>query len=384
MASEVLLYLGYLAIVLLIGLLTSALSQKFRIPNILLLLLIGFGIGRIKYNGIHLIQFPDSFILSISILALVMIVFDSTSRLKPLKFDYFSMHTLWLSFVFLLFNLIFLTIIARWIFGISWISAVIFGALMSGTDFNSVLSFFRGAKNQVFEFLEMESWFSTIFVSLLPFLILDFSEALGAANGLWLFIQNITMSIAVGVLIGFVMFKFIGRKYSSVSSPLALILCALLAYIVAEKFNGNGVVAAAALGLLFGNVHLNHKEQLHSFSSVFSSSLEILVFVFIGLIAPIDFSLRFFINSLLLFIAYVGIRLFAMLFSLRGMHFRFKDKLFMALNAQKGAVVGVIIFAFASMKISGISGILGLSVMFMTYSLVLSFFSMRIAKSFRS
>src|SRR3989338_978517 len=211
MASEVLLYLGYLAVVLLIGLLTSALSHKFRIPNSLLLLLIGFGIGRIEYNGNALIHFPDSFILSISILALVMVVFDSTSRFKPLKLDYFSMHTLWLSFVFLLFNLVFLAILARWIFGISWISSVVFGALMSGTDFNVVLSFFRGAKNHVFEFLELESWFSTIFVILIPFLALDLNDAMGIANGSWLLIQNLGVSIAVGGLIGLVMFKFIGR-----------------------------------------------------------------------------------------------------------------------------------------------------------------------------
>ena len=379
MASEVLLYLGYLAVVLLIGLLTSALSHKFRIPNSLLLLLIGFGIGRIEYNGNALIHFPDSFILSISILALVMVVFDSTSRFKPLKLDYFSMHTLWLSFVFLLFNLVFLAILARWIFGISWISSVVFGALMSGTDFNVVLSFFRGAKNHVFEFLELESWFSTIFVILIPFLALDLNDAMGIANGSWLLIQNLGVSIAVGVLIGLVMFKFIGRKYSSVSSPLAVILCAVLAFIIAEMFKGNGVIAAASLGLIFGNVHLKHKEQLHSFSSVFSSSLEILVFVLIGLIIPIDFSLQFFVNSFLLFIAYIGIRLLAMLFSLRGMHFKFKDKVFMALNAQKGIVVGVIIFGFASLNINGISGILGLGVMFMGYSMVLSLFATRSA-----
>lgn len=38
-------FLTYLAIILLIGLLTSIVSHKFRIPNILLLLLIGIGLG---------------------------------------------------------------------------------------------------------------------------------------------------------------------------------------------------------------------------------------------------------------------------------------------------------------------------------------------------
>ena len=71
--ASVLLLLTYLAIILLIGLLTSIVSQKFRIPNILLLLLIGIGLGRIDYKGGSLIEFPELFMTGISILALVMI-----------------------------------------------------------------------------------------------------------------------------------------------------------------------------------------------------------------------------------------------------------------------------------------------------------------------
>ena len=385
MDTGVLLYLTYLAVIFLIGLLTSIASQKLRIPNILLLLLIGMALGKIRYNESSLIHFPDIFLISISILALVMIVFDSTSRFKPLKFDYFSLHTLWLSFVFLLFNLIFLALLARWVFGISWVPSIIFGALMSGTDFNAVLSFFKGAKSHVFEFLELESWFSTLFVILLPFLILEFSKAFEAGvsgAGSWILAQNLAVSVAVGVLTGLVMFKFIGRKYSSVSSPLAVIACALLAYILAENFNGNGVLAAASLGLLFWNVHLKHKEQVHSFSSVFSSFLEILVFVLIGLAVSIEFSLQFFINSLLLFIAYIGIRLLAIIFSLRGMSFALKEKIFMALNGQKGIAVAVVVFSLATLDIGGMGIVLNLSIAFILYSIILSSVALRIAKFF--
>src|SRR3989344_7623586 len=99
--SNVLLLLTYLAVILLIGLLTSIISQRFRVQNILLLLLIGIGLGRIDYHGTPLISFPEIFMTGISIMALVMIVFDSWSRLK-LKKDYFSLHALWLSIVFLI------------------------------------------------------------------------------------------------------------------------------------------------------------------------------------------------------------------------------------------------------------------------------------------
>ena len=86
--------LTYLAIILLIGLLTSLVSQKLKIPNILLLLFIGMGLGTLTYKGGPLIEFPELFMTGISILALVMIVFDSSSRFNLKRVDYFSLHTL--------------------------------------------------------------------------------------------------------------------------------------------------------------------------------------------------------------------------------------------------------------------------------------------------
>src|SRR3989338_3177790 len=110
MAAEVLLFLTYLAVILLMGVLISALSQKLRIPNVLLLLLTGIGLSNVMYNGSQLIKFPELFLTGVGILALVMIVFDCSSRFKLKNFDYFSLHVLWLAIVFLIFNLIFLTI----------------------------------------------------------------------------------------------------------------------------------------------------------------------------------------------------------------------------------------------------------------------------------
>ncbi|MCH8987017.1 cation:proton antiporter, partial [Patescibacteria group bacterium] len=171
MMATVLLLLTYLAIILLIGLLTSIVSQKLRIPNILLLLLIGIVLGRMSYKGGPLIEFPELFMTGISILALVMIVFDSASRFSLKKVDYFSVHTLWLSIVFLVFNLIFLTAFTMFIFDVKSIFlALVFASLMAGTSPAVVLSMFKNIKNRVFDFLGLESLLNTPLVVLLPFI----------------------------------------------------------------------------------------------------------------------------------------------------------------------------------------------------------------------
>jgi NhaP-type Na+/H+ or K+/H+ antiporter len=264
---------------------------------------------------------------SISILALVMIVFDSSSRFSLKKVDYFSLHTLWLSIVFLIFNLIFLTIFTMLIFGVkSVFLALIFAALMSGTSPAVVLSMFKNVKNKVFDFLGLESLLNTPLVVLIPFIILDLKTTLKDELVIETFIdqfvpllQQFVVGVGAGVLIGLIMFKFMRKAYSAVLSPLAVITSALLAYIIAENLGGNGVLAVTSMGLLFGNVYLKQKFQLREFASVFSNSLEILVFVLIGIVIAIPFSTDFIVRSLLLFLLYLLIRFGSIIFSLRGM-----------------------------------------------------------------
>jgi len=390
--ATVLLLLTYLAIILLIGLLTSIISQKFKIPNILLLLFIGIGLGRIVYKGGPLIEFPQIFMTGISILALVMIVFDSASRFKLKRVDYFSLHTLWLSLVFLIFNLIFLTGFTIIIFDVDSIFLpLIFAALMSGTDPAVVLSMFRNVKNKVFEFLGLESLLNTPLIVLLPFIILDMKTAFKDEIILSTFIeqfvpllQQFVVGIGSGVLIGLIMFKFMRRQYSVVLSPLAVITSALLAYIIAENLDGNGVLAVTTMGILFGNIYVKQKFQLQEFALIFSNSnsLEILVFVLIGIVIVIPSSLEFLLRSLLLFVLYLMIRFISIIFSLRGMDFTFKEKIFMSLNVQKGIAVAVVVFSLATLNIEGIEIILNLTLAFMLYSIILSSIVLRLGRFF--
>lgn len=386
MASEALIYLAYLAIILLLGLLTSSISHKFGVPNALLLIVIGMIIGKSEYNGVPLIHFPKMFMAGIIMLALVMIVFDSWSRLK-LKKDYFSLHALWLSIIFLIFNLIFLTWSTKIIFGFeSLFIALIFSVLMSGTDIGFLSSMLKNSYNKVFEFLKLEALLNAPIMMVLPFIILGFGEAIKdgviSIDQIWLSLQQFFVGIGAGLLIGIIMFKFIAKKYSDVWSPLAIIASALLAYIIAENLDGNGILAVASLGLLFGLVHLDHKSQLHSFSSIFLTSLEMLILVLIGLMVSIELSAAFLINSILLFLIYILIRFASILFALRGMNFSLKEKVFMAISMQKGLATAVVVFYFATLGIESLRPMLELSIAFMVYSMLLSVFAVRNARFF--
>lgn len=377
---EVLVFLTYLAVTLLIGIFCTFLAQKIKIPNILLLLIAGMILGNISYKGAPPISFPQVFLTSISILALVMIVFDAASRFKLKKFDKLSTHALKLSLTFLFLNLIFFTLFIKFTLNLeSWLLVLLFSALMSGTDPATVLTMIKSSTSRVLELLRIESLVNTPLVVLLPFIILDFIKTVKTELILTKFIEQIlpflqqfVVGIGSGVLVGIVMLKFMKREYSHVLSPLVMITAALITYTLAENLKGNGVLAVIAMGLLFGNVYLKQKFQLQEFSSIFSNGLEILVFILIGLTIKMQFSLMFFFLSSMLFIIYISIRYIAIDFSLRSLGFTTKEKFFMSVNAQKGIAVAVVAFALSTLNIQGIEFILNLILAFMLYSIIAS------------
>jgi len=172
------------------------------------------------------------------------------------------------------------------------------------------------------------------------------------------------------------------RKYSETLSPLTIITSALLTYILAENLGGNGVLAVTTMGLFFGNTYVTHKLQLREVSSFFANSLEILVFILIGLIIKIPLNYAFIFKSLMLFIIYLVVRYLAIAISLKKLNYNLKERLFMAFNVQKGIAVAAVAFTLTTLHIEGIQTILHLILLFMLYSIIISTIVVRFSKYF--
>jgi len=383
-------FLTYLAIVLLLGIISTLISRKLKIPNILFLLIVGIILGNVPYKGQILIQFPDTFLTSISVLALVLIVFDSSSRFKLREFTSLSVYALKLTGVFLLLNVLFLTFFTYKIFPTSSLfMALLFSMLMSGTAPDAVLIMLKKSKNQIFELLEVEALVNTPLTVLLPFVMLDFVRSVKVEymfskfiEQIGPFIQQFVTGIGAGIVIGIVIWRFMKRKYSGTISPLAIITSALLTYILAENLGGNGVLAVTTMGLFFGNVYLAQKVRLLEVASFFANSLEILVFILIGLIIQIPFNYVFILKSLILFVIYLVVRYVAIELSLKKLDYKFKEKLFMTFNVQKGIAVAVVAFALTTLNLAGIETILYLVLLFMLYSIIISTVVVKFSKYF--
>jgi potassium/hydrogen antiporter len=385
---ESLIFLTYFGLVLLVGLIVTYISRKIKIPNVLLLILVGVLSQYITINGEPLIAFPPLFIEVFAMFALIVIVFDSASQFKLRKFDSMSSSVISVSVWFLLLNFVFLSLTVYFFYMRSISMALLFAALMSGTAPDVTLSVLKDMRSKVLDFLKIESLINTPLVVIFPFIILNFIlevdklSFISVSQQIAPFLSKIVAGIGAGMLVGLVIFKILKRLYSSEYSPIAVIVSAIITFVLAENLGGDGVLAVTTLGLFFGNMVLRDKSIIQEFSTIFSDFLEILVFILIGHLISIPLTLQFFKTSIMIFGIALVIRYIALQFGL-GNSYTIKQKIFAALNNTKGVAVAVIVVVFASyVDIPGMTEISHLALAFMLYSVILSSIFARFAKFF--
>jgi NhaP-type Na+/H+ or K+/H+ antiporter len=380
---EALTILTAISVVLLIGVLFSILAKRLNLPEIMVLIIVGIVLGFFTYKGDALIQFPTMFLTAVSLLALALIVFDSSSKLRLKELDAFSIKALKFVGIFTLLSLVIFTIASKLLLGIPIVLALLFVTITLGTSPDIVLSVLQETKNKVIAILKLESVFNTPLNVLLPFVIIDFTQGQSQLSGvvelIVPFLTKFVVGIGAGIFVGVILFKIMQKQYSPLYSPLAVIIASLLAYVLAENLHGNGVLAVITLGIFFGNVTVKEKVEVLSVESVMTKAFFIFVFILLGLTIKIPLTAEFFIRSLLLFAAYLIIRYIAVVISFKKEKLKPREMLFITLNAPKGISTAAVVFLLAIYNtpgtiyyIPGISIVLDVTLAFILYSIILS------------
>lgn len=382
MIDNALSVVAYIGILLLAGLLCSILSRKLKIPNLLLLIAAGILFSSIRYNNQPIFEIPSSLLISLAVITLALVAFDSTSTFRFREFDSLSSKALKLSLIFLILNMIFLSIATQFIFSPSSILlSIIFAAVVSGTDPSATMFILSGARSKIFEFLKIESVLNTPLTVLIPFLLVDVLNNPNISFNLNSIISQISpftlqfvSGIGSGVIIALIFFRFMKKYYSETLSSLTVIIVALLSYTLAEYLGGNGVLSVTTAGLMFGNLyHVKNIRKLQKFGEIFSDIFEILVFILLGFVIQIPWSsLQFMLPATFLFFIFVFIRFIAVSLSFPTQEYNLKEKLYMTLNIPSGIAMAVVALTLAAKSLIGVNIILDLIFLFLIYSLLLS------------
>lgn len=391
-AIEAITYLTGIAILLMLGVLATAVAKRLRASNILFLVVVGLIISNSPFGDYELFSFPSQFMVGLAVLTLAMIVFDGTSRLSLHTVDVNTNKAVEMTLIYLAVNIILVGSLARLLF-FDWtltgvMYALIFAVVMTGTDPGSIFVLLGEVKHKSLDFLRIEAIFNTPIIVVIPFFLFDLLqdvEALSVAATFTTFLGQVLLQVVVGigagVLLGIIVFRVMRKYYSETLSPVAIIGSAILTYVLAESLGGNGVLAVGTLGLVFGNTYVKHRGELLDFSNLLTLTLEILVFVLIGLLVSFDFPLMFFLKSLLLFALALVARYVALLITEWGQGIDLKQKLFMTLNMPKGIAVAVVTLTISVFG-AGTDDLITLMILFMLYSLVLASVVDRFGKHF--
>ncbi|MCI0503898.1 GNAT family N-acetyltransferase [Candidatus Micrarchaeota archaeon] len=306
---EILFLIGLIAF---IGFVGRWVFVRTRIPEILILLAIGFALGPMgpfsSFSAFEInLQSFRSIAPVVGAVAIVSFVFDAGLHLKvgqilkSLSFStLFAITNMALCICILAFLLHFLF---AWDMAASLLLAVIFGGPSSFAIY-SMLPFVR-TSNHARGILYLEGTLSAILVSAMAITLLryPYSEA-GATPILPLVLSSFSVSFILGLAAGLVilwaLFRFRIRKFGYLLTFSALLMLFFVDY---ELLGGIGVISIALIGLVIGNSgevfrlmgisgRLDLEDTVKGFREEVSLFISTFFFVYLGMVARPDLLLE--------------------------------------------------------------------------------------------
>jgi NhaP-type Na+/H+ and K+/H+ antiporter len=185
------------------------------------------------------------------------------------------------------------------------------------------------------------------------------------------FTINLFAGIGAGLIVALILFKLMHIESLQKAPTLLLTISILCAYLLAQNIGGNGIIAVAMMGFIFGNVFSKYKSVIKLDLERVYSAIEIFVFILVGVVVGINWSLEFFRISLGLFLVFLLLRAIVSLLVL-GKH-SFREKFETAFFVPKGIATVTVAFALLNYSFFGAIILVQLLLAFFVYSLIFDF-----------
>ena len=333
------------ALLVLLGILASKISDRFGIPALLLFLILGMLAGSDGPGGIY---FDDPALAqSLGVLALIVILFSGGLDTEWDSIRPVLKEGLILSTVGVLLTAVTVGLFAKLILDLTLVEGLLIGAIVSSTDAAAVFSVLRSKgislTGNLKPLLELESGSNdpmAIFLTVglvqllvqpdLPLLILVGS----------FFVQMI-LGAAVGIVLSWVMLFLINRLRLGYEGlyPVLLFALVILTYGIAAMLGGNGFLAVYLAGIVLGRNNFIHKRSMMRFSDGIAWLMQITMFITLGLLVfPSRLISVIGVSLLLALFLMLVARPASVLLSLMSSRIRLPQKLFISWVGLRGAV----------------------------------------------
>lgn len=281
-------------ILLLVGLVLTASivvalgASRTGVPSLVAFLALGMLLGS---DGVGGIEFDDAELArTVGVIGLAAILFEgglSTSfrRLRQVAVPAALLSTVGVAVTALLTGAA-----AYLLFDLTWLQAVLLGAVVSSTDAAAVFATLRftNIRRRLARTLEAESGLNDpMAIALTIGLIEWISEPeFGFPELLVLLGQELGLGLVVGVGLGLAATWAFARLPSSIGAfaPVASVAAGSLSFGVAEAIHGSGFLAVYLVGLAVGSTPSRYRRQLVAFHEGLAFLAQVAMFVVLGLL----------------------------------------------------------------------------------------------------
>ena len=367
-AKHILLLVGT---ILAVGSLSGLLARKFRLPDVVVFLLVGILVGP-EILGLISVRADSTFNQLILIFGSCYILFDggASLRLSVLKEVWITIVVI--STIGVLISMAITGLAATWLLGLPMVTALLLGASIASTDPATLVPVFRQVKikERVAQTVMSESAFNDAMGAITTFAVLGVAMGTGTFSlGAAAFdlVSNALVGLLAGAILGYAAaFLIAHEKFSFLMeyAPLVTLMSVAGAYLAAEGFHGSGFMAVFVFGIMLGNkesfgfaMEQGEQEKLADF--VATTALIMRMFIFILLGSQVSFSLvgKYLVGGTLLVLVFmlVGrpITVFACALPDRRSKWSLKELLFMCWTRETGVIPGALAGILIGMRAPG-------------------------------
>ena len=270
------------------ALLASFVAARIRVPGLVLFLLIGMFAGS---DAAGWIAFDDyELARDVGLFALALILFEGGlaagfSEIRPVL-----RPAVGLAVLGTITTAVVTGFAAAWLFDLSTLEGMLFGAIVSSTDAAAIFAVLRGSnlRRSLARTLEGEAGFNDPVAALLVIGFIDWIQQpdYGIVDMAISMAGELGIGLAVGLAVGWLAIQAFRRFPFAAPGlyPVASVTALALAYGFAEAVHGSGLLAAYLSGLVLGSARIPAKRSVVSFHEGLAWVAQLGTFLMLGLL----------------------------------------------------------------------------------------------------
>lgn len=256
--ADIALTMAFLTIggIIFAGYLSDMIFKRFGIPQILILLALGYFMGPL--TGYLDVEVFHGLNMLVGTLALIILLFDGGLALDIYDVIHRSGRVALMSMLGIILSIIASAVVMNSLFGFNmWVGAV-FGAIAGGTASQIVIPIARSLKinQELKQFLTLESSATdTLCVIAAIVLMTTFvSGEFDLQNTGQVLLRTFSIGAVIGAVVALITIVLLARAKEKPEYPYMILLGVLiLVYAVSEYFGGSGAISALMFGIIVGN-----------------------------------------------------------------------------------------------------------------------------------